>query len=81
MYSRKSQLKTKSAVIPGETRSYFDIAQLLGKKTAYRAVGQANGANQIAIFKPQSTLHKAKQYHLQSHCGLPHSEAHSRHQL
>jgi len=37
---------------PGETRSYADIALKLGKPTAYRAVAQANGANQLAIVIP-----------------------------
>ncbi|MDR6552366.1 trifunctional transcriptional activator/DNA repair protein Ada/methylated-DNA--[protein]-cysteine S-methyltransferase [Paenibacillus qinlingensis] len=37
---------------PGETRSYADIALALGKPTAYRAVAQANGANQLAIVIP-----------------------------
>jgi len=37
---------------PGETRSYADIAQALGNPTAYRAVAQANGANQLAIVIP-----------------------------
>ena len=36
----------------GETRSYREIAHLLGKPTSYRAVAQANGANQIAIVIP-----------------------------
>jgi AraC family transcriptional regulator of adaptative response/methylated-DNA-[protein]-cysteine methyltransferase len=36
----------------GETRSYKEIAHLLGKPTSYRAVAQANGANQIAIVIP-----------------------------
>lgn len=36
----------------GETRSYSDIAIAIGKPTAFRAVAQANGANQIAIVIP-----------------------------
>ncbi len=36
----------------GETRSYSDIAASLGKPSAFRAVAQANGANQIAIVIP-----------------------------
>jgi AraC family transcriptional regulator of adaptative response/methylated-DNA-[protein]-cysteine methyltransferase len=36
----------------GETRSYGDIAKKIGKPTAYRAVAQANGANQLAIIVP-----------------------------
>lgn len=35
-----------------ETRSYSDIAKSIGKSTAFRAVAQANGANQIAIVIP-----------------------------
>lgn len=36
----------------GETRSYSDIAAMVGKSSAFRAVAQANGANQIAIVIP-----------------------------
>lgn len=36
----------------GETRSYADIAKSINKPTAYRAVAQANGANQLAIIVP-----------------------------
>lgn len=36
----------------GETRSYQDIATLLGRPTAARAVGSANGANPIAVLIP-----------------------------
>ncbi len=36
----------------GETRSYSEIAQKLGRATAVRAVARANGANQIAILIP-----------------------------
>ncbi|RAL26199.1 bifunctional transcriptional activator/DNA repair enzyme AdaA [Thermoflavimicrobium daqui] len=36
----------------GETRSYAQIAATLGNPTAYRAVAQANGANQLAIIIP-----------------------------
>ncbi len=36
----------------GETRSYADIAKAIGKPKAYRAVAQANGANQLAIMIP-----------------------------
>ena len=36
----------------GETRSYADIAKALGRPTAFRAVAQANGANQLAIVIP-----------------------------
>lgn len=37
---------------PGETRSYADIARAIGRPTAFRAVAQANGSNQIAIVIP-----------------------------
>ena len=36
----------------GETRSYGDQAAAMGKPTAYRAVANANGANQLAIIIP-----------------------------
>lgn len=36
----------------GETRAYCEIAALLGRKTACRAVGRANGRNPISIIIP-----------------------------
>lgn len=36
----------------GEKRSYADIALSIGRPTAFRAVAQANGANQLAIIIP-----------------------------
>lgn len=36
----------------GETRSYRDVAQAIGRGKAVRAVGQANRANPIAIIVP-----------------------------
>jgi len=36
----------------GETRSYAMIAAAIGRPTAFRAVAQANGANQLAIVIP-----------------------------
>jgi methylated-DNA-[protein]-cysteine S-methyltransferase len=36
----------------GETRSYADIANVIGKPTAMRAVGAANGRNPIPIVVP-----------------------------
>ena len=36
----------------GETRSYGDIARQIGKPTAFRAVGAANGKNPISIIAP-----------------------------
>ena len=37
---------------PGETRSYGDLAALLGNPKASRAVGGANGANHVAVLIP-----------------------------
>jgi len=36
----------------GETRSYLDQAKVMNKTSAYRAVANANGANQLAIIIP-----------------------------
>jgi AraC family transcriptional regulator of adaptative response/methylated-DNA-[protein]-cysteine methyltransferase len=36
----------------GETRSYGDLAQAIGRPDAVRAVARANGANQVAIVVP-----------------------------
>lgn len=36
----------------GETRSYSDIARRIGRPTAVRAVGRANGQNPLAIVVP-----------------------------
>ncbi|WP_207385981.1 bifunctional transcriptional activator/DNA repair enzyme AdaA [Legionella gresilensis] len=36
----------------GETRTYLDIAKSIDKPSAFRAVAQANGANQLAIIIP-----------------------------
>jgi len=36
----------------GQTRSYFQIASQIGKPTAARAVGAANGRNPISIITP-----------------------------
>lgn len=36
----------------GQTRSYADIAKAISKPTAFRAVANANGANQMAIVIP-----------------------------
>lgn len=43
------QLRTIPA---GETRSYSQIAEAIGRPTAVRAVARANGANQIALVIP-----------------------------
>jgi AraC family transcriptional regulator of adaptative response/methylated-DNA-[protein]-cysteine methyltransferase len=39
-------------IAPGQTASYADIAAVIGKPGAYRAVAQANGANQLAVVIP-----------------------------
>jgi len=49
---QKSVWEQLMKISPGETRSYSDIAAVLGKPSAYRAVAQANGANQLAIMIP-----------------------------
>lgn len=49
---QKSVWEQLKKIPPGDTRSYADIALALGKPAAYRAVAQANGANQIAIVIP-----------------------------
>lgn len=36
----------------GQVVSYAELARRVGRPTAYRAVGQANGANPLAIFLP-----------------------------
>ena len=36
----------------GETRSYGEVAQAVGRPTAYRAVGQSNHHNPVAIIVP-----------------------------
>lgn len=36
----------------GETRSYAEIAEQVGRPTAFRAVGAANGKNPISIIAP-----------------------------
>ena len=40
------------AIPPGETRSYAEIACMVSKPAAVRAVAQANGANQLALVIP-----------------------------
>jgi methylated-DNA-[protein]-cysteine S-methyltransferase len=40
------------AIPYGETRSYSQIAQIIGKPEAIRAVGAANGANPLPIVVP-----------------------------
>jgi len=36
----------------GQTRSYADVARAVGRPTAFRAVGLANGSNPIPIIVP-----------------------------
>ncbi len=55
LYGTPFQLSVWQALqdIPyGETRSYGQIAQLVGRPNASRAVGAANGANPVAIIVP-----------------------------
>ncbi|MCB2085551.1 MAG: methylated-DNA--[protein]-cysteine S-methyltransferase, partial [Sphingomonadaceae bacterium] len=40
------------AIPPGETRSYGEQAAAIGNPKASRAVGSANGANNIAVLIP-----------------------------
>jgi AraC family transcriptional regulator of adaptative response/methylated-DNA-[protein]-cysteine methyltransferase len=40
------------AIPPGTTRSYGEIAAAIGRRTAVRAVGRANGDNKLAIIVP-----------------------------
>jgi AraC family transcriptional regulator of adaptative response/methylated-DNA-[protein]-cysteine methyltransferase len=49
---QKSAWHALTLIPYGETRSYAQQAQTLGKPTAYRAVANANGANQLAIIVP-----------------------------
>ncbi|WP_058300686.1 bifunctional transcriptional activator/DNA repair enzyme AdaA [Gorillibacterium timonense] len=49
---QKSVWTQLMSIPPGETRSYADLARALGNPNAFRAVAQANGANQLAIVIP-----------------------------
>ena len=49
---QKSVWEALLAIPYGETRSYSDIAQAVGKPAAVRAVGLANGANPVSIVVP-----------------------------
>jgi AraC family transcriptional regulator of adaptative response/methylated-DNA-[protein]-cysteine methyltransferase len=40
------------AIPPGQTRSYSEIARLIGRPRAVRAVGTANGANPVSVLIP-----------------------------
>ncbi|MBI4873264.1 MAG: methylated-DNA--[protein]-cysteine S-methyltransferase [Acidobacteria bacterium] len=44
--------KALRAIPYGETRSYADIARAVGRPTASRAVGGANGRNPVGIIVP-----------------------------
>ncbi len=51
--SFQAQVWNQLLKIPyGETRSYLEQAKAIKKETAYRAVANANGANQLAIIIP-----------------------------
>lgn len=45
-------MDTAHAYPYGQTRTYAMQSEAIGKPTAYRAVANANGANQIAILIP-----------------------------
>lgn len=49
---QKSVWTALLAIPFGETRSYGDIARQIGRPTAVRAVGAANGKNPISIIAP-----------------------------
>lgn len=49
---QKSVWQALLAIPFGETRSYAEIARAIGRPTAYRAVGAANGRNPISIVAP-----------------------------
>jgi len=49
---QKEVWNTLQKIPPGETRSYTDIAKMIGKPAAFRAVARANGSNQLAIIIP-----------------------------
>jgi AraC family transcriptional regulator of adaptative response/methylated-DNA-[protein]-cysteine methyltransferase len=44
--------ETLRQIPPGETRSYAHIAAMVGRPSAVRAVGRANGDNKLAIIVP-----------------------------
>jgi len=49
---QKQVWKALRSIPPGETRSYGELAAILGQPTAARAVGLANGLNPINLFVP-----------------------------
>ena len=49
---QKAVWKALAAIPYGETRTYGEIARAVGRPTAVRAVGQANGQNPLPIVVP-----------------------------
>jgi methylated-DNA-[protein]-cysteine S-methyltransferase len=49
---QRSVWQALAAIPYGETRSYADIARAIGRPSATRAVGAANGANPLPIVLP-----------------------------
>jgi len=49
---QRSVWQALTAIPYGETRSYADIAKAIGRPTAVRAVGAANGRNPVPIVVP-----------------------------
>jgi AraC family transcriptional regulator of adaptative response/methylated-DNA-[protein]-cysteine methyltransferase len=49
---QKSVWAALQTIPVGKTCSYLEIAKLIGKDSAYRAVANANGANQLALIIP-----------------------------
>ena len=49
---QKEVWSTLADIPYGKTISYAELASMVGRPTAYRAVGQANGANPIPIILP-----------------------------
>lgn len=49
---QKTVWKALCEIPYGETRSYKEVAEMIGKKQAFRAVGQANNKNPILILIP-----------------------------
>lgn len=51
-FFQKSVWDALRSIVHGETRSYSQLAQKIGRPTACRAVAQANRSNQFAIIIP-----------------------------
>lgn len=49
---QKKVWNTLLKISPGKTQSYAETAKAIGSPNAYRAVANANGANQLAIIIP-----------------------------